>query len=176
MSDESYDINLLLIGSGGVGKSSLIRKLLTGRFKEKYDATIGAKVYELVLNTSNGEVTINVWDTAGQEKFGSLRDTYYTKADMAIIMFDLTSRTTYNNIPQWHRDITNVKPDIPIVIVGNKLDLERTVKTNVISFPKRKKIKYFESSVKDDLGIIEPFLELLQQYYQEPKLKLVECE
>ena len=172
----SYDINLFLIGSGGVGKSSLIRKFLTGRFKERYEPTIGAKVHELILNTNKGEVTIQVWDTAGQEKFGSLREAYYTKADIAIIMFDLTSRSTYNSIPQWHRDITNVKPDIPIVVIGNKIDLERKVKSNAITFPKRKKLKYFETSVKDDIGIIEPFVELLQQYLQEPDLELVECE
>ena len=174
--DNTYDINLLLIGSGGVGKSSLIRKLLTGRFKEKYNATIGAKVYELILNTTRGEVTIQVWDTAGQEKFGSLRDTYYTKADMCILMFDLTSRTTYNSVPQWYRDITNVKKSLPTVIVGNKIDLERTVQSKAITFPKRKKLKYFETSVKDDVGIIEPFVELLQQYFDDSELQLVECE
>ena len=66
----------------------------------------------------------NVWDTAGQEKFGGLRDGYYIQGQCAIIMFDVTSRITYKNVPNWHRDLVRVCENIPIVLVGNKVDVK----------------------------------------------------
>ena len=60
-------------------------------------------------------------DTAGQEKFGGLRDGYYINGECGIIMFDVTSRITYKNVPTWHRDLTRVCENIPIVLVGNKV-------------------------------------------------------
>ena len=61
------------------------------------------KVHPLVFHTNRGAIRFNVWDTAGQEKFGGLRDGYYIQGQCAIIMFDVTSRVTYKNVPNWHR-------------------------------------------------------------------------
>ncbi len=63
-------------------------------------------------------------DTAGQEKFGGLRDGYYIHGQSAIIMFDVTSRLTYKNVPTWHRDLCRVCENIPIVLCGNKVDVK----------------------------------------------------
>ena len=65
-----------------------------------------------------------MWDTAGQEKFGGLRDGYYIQGQCAVIMFDVTSRVTYKNVPNWHRDLTRVCENIPIVLCGNKVDIK----------------------------------------------------
>jgi GTP-binding nuclear protein Ran len=76
-----------------------------------------------------------VWDTAGQEKFGGLRDGYYIQGQCAIIMFDVTGRITYKNVPVWYRDLMRVCEHIPIVLVGNKVDVkERKVKVKQINF------------------------------------------
>ena len=84
-------------------------------------ATRGAEVHRLTFSTSCGPITFNCWDTAGQEKLGGLRDGYYIEADCAIIMFDVTARQTYQNVPNWHRDLKRVCENIPIVLVGNKV-------------------------------------------------------
>ena len=75
-----------------------------------------------MFHTSRGPIKFNVWDTAGQEKFGGLRDGYYIQAQCAIIMFDVTAMSTYKNVPEWHRDLERVCGDIPIVLCGNKVD------------------------------------------------------
>merc|ERR1712010_219973 len=69
-----------------------------------------------------GPLKFNVWDTAGQERFGGLRDGYYIQGQCAIVMFDVTSRITYKNVPNWHRDLTRVCENIPIVLTGNKFE------------------------------------------------------
>ena len=92
--------------------------------------------------TSSGLIRFNVWDTAGQEKFGGLRDGYYINGNCAIIMFDVTSRVTYKNVPNWHRDLARVCNQIPIVLCGNKVDIkERKVKAKAITFHRKKNIQ-----------------------------------
>ena len=73
-------------------------------------ATLGVEVHPLRFHTNRGELVFNVWDTAGQEKFGGLRDGYYIQGQCAIMMFDVTSRITYKNVPNWHRDLASCRP------------------------------------------------------------------
>jgi len=67
----------VLVGDGGTGKTTFVKRHLTGEFEKKYVATLGVEVHPLVFNTNRGSIRFNVWDTAGQEKFGGLRDGYY---------------------------------------------------------------------------------------------------
>ena len=110
---------LVLVGDGGTGKTTFVKRHLTGEFEKKYVATLGVEVHPLVFHTNRGPIRFNVWDTAGQEKFGGLRDGYYIQGQCAIIMFDVTSRVTYKNVPNWHRDLVRVCENIPIVLTGN---------------------------------------------------------
>lgn len=82
------------------------------------------EVHPLQFSTNFGTIIFNVWDTAGQEKFGGLRDGYYIQGQCGIIMFDVTSRITYKNVPNWHRDLERVCENIPIVLCGNKVDVK----------------------------------------------------
>ena len=86
-------------------------------------ATLGVEVRPLAFTTNFG-ICFNVWDTAGQEKSGGFREAYYTGRQCGIIMFDVISRITYQSVPDWHRDIVRVCENIPIVLCGNKVDLE----------------------------------------------------
>ena len=99
-------------------------------------------MHPLVFYTNKGPIRFNVWDTAGQEKFGGLRDGYYIQGQCAIIMFDVTSRVTYKNVPNWHRDLVRVCEGIPIVLCGNKVDVkDRKVKAKSIVFHRKKNLQ-----------------------------------
>lgn len=102
---------------------SFHQRHLTGEFEKKYIATLGVEVHPLQFHTNFGAICFNVWDTAGQEKFGGLRDGYYIQGQCGIIMFDVTSRITYKNVPNWHRDLVRVCENVPIVLCGNKVDV-----------------------------------------------------
>ena len=107
-----------------------------------YLATLGVEVHPLGFTTNRGPITFNVWDTAGQEKFGGLRDGYYIQGQCAIIMFDVTSRITYKNVPTWHKDLVRVCENIPIVLCGNKVDIkDRKVKAKAITFHRKKNLQ-----------------------------------
>ena len=110
---------------------------------------MGVEVTSKVFHTSRGPICVNYWDCAGQERFGGLRDGYYIGAQAAIIMFDVTSRITYKNVPTWYRDVARVCKNIPIVLVGNKIDVQdRQVGLQQITFARRKNIDYFDMSVQ----------------------------
>ena len=112
---ESPKFKPVLVGDGGTGKTTFMKRHLTGEF-EKYVATLNVEVHPLVFHTNRGLIKFNVWYTAGQEKFGGLRDGYYIEAQCAVIMFDITARVTYKNVPNWHRDLVRMRENIPIVL------------------------------------------------------------
>ncbi len=120
---------------------------------------MGVEVHPLKFYSNFGEVVYNVWDTAGQEKLGGLRDGYYIEGQCAIIMFDVTARLSYKNVPNWHRDLTRVCENIPIVLCGNKIDVkDRKVKAKQITFHRKKNLQYYEISAKANYNFEKPFL------------------
>jgi GTP-binding nuclear protein Ran len=167
---------LILVGDGGTGKTTFVKRHLTGDFEKRYIATVGVDVHPLTFFTSRGKICFNCWDTAGQEKFGGLRDGYYIQGDCAIIMFEVTSRQTYRNVPNWHRDITRVCDNIPIVLVGNKVDApDRQVKAKMITFHRRKNLQYYDISAKSNYNFEKPFLWLARRLANDPGLNFVEA-
>lgn len=137
----------VLVGDGGTGKTTFVKRHLTGEFEKKYVATLGVEVHPLIFHMNRGPIRFNVWDTAGQEKFGGLRDGYYIQGQCAVIMFDVTSRVTYKNVPNWHRDLVRVCENIPIVLCGNKVDIkDRKVKAKSIVFHRKKNLQVRNSS------------------------------
>ena len=128
-------------------------------------ATLGCEVHSLKFSTNYGELILNVWDTAGQEKFGGLRDGYYVGSKGAIIMFDVTSRITYRSTSVWHRDITRVCENIPIVLCGNKVDVkDRKVRPKNITFHRRHpNIQYYDISSKSSYNFEKPFLWIIRK-------------
>mmetsp|Transcript_18642 Transcript_18642/g.44789 ORF Transcript_18642/g.44789 Transcript_18642/m.44789 type:complete len:236 (-) Transcript_18642:494-1201(-) len=153
------EFKVVLVGDGGVGKTTWVKRHLTGEYEKKYIATIGVEVHPMRFYTNRGPIVFNVWDTAGQEKFGGLRDGYYIQADCAIIMFDVTSRNTYKNVPNWHRDIVRVCGAVPTVLTGNKVDvMDRKVTAKHITFHRKKNLQYYDISARSNYQFEKPFL------------------
>lgn len=171
---------VVLCGDGGVGKTTFVNRHISGEFEKKYVATLGVEVHPLTFHTNRGPICFNVWDTAGQEKFGGLRDGYYIQAQAAIIMFDVTSRITYQHVPNWHRDLSRVccgtdGSKIPMTLIGNKCDVkERKVKAKAINFHRKKNLQYYDVSAKSNYNFEKPFLWLARQLAGDPKLVFVE--
>eukprot|EP00218_Dolichomastix_sp_CCMP3274_P001609 CAMPEP_0170162410 /NCGR_PEP_ID=MMETSP0033_2-20121228/77083_1 /TAXON_ID=195969 /ORGANISM="Dolichomastix tenuilepis, Strain CCMP3274" /LENGTH=221 /DNA_ID=CAMNT_0010400035 /DNA_START=500 /DNA_END=1165 /DNA_ORIENTATION=- len=155
---------LILVGDGGTGKTTFVKRHRTGEFEKKYEATWGVEVHPLDFHTNVGQIRFYCWDTAGQEKFGLLRDGYYIHGQCAIIMFDVTARLSYRNVPTWYRDLCRVCENIPIVLCGNKVDIKnRQVKAKNIEFHRKKNIQYYEISAKSNYNYEKPFLYLARK-------------
>lgn len=158
------------------GKTTFVKRHLTGEFEKKYVATLGVEVHPLTFYTNRGPIRFNCWDTAGQEKFGGLRDGYYIQGQCAIIMFDVTSRITYKSVPNWHRDLTRVCENIPICLVGNKVEIkDRKVKAKQITFHRKKNLQYYDISAKSNYNFEKPFLWLARKLAGDNALQFVEA-
>ena len=169
-----YAFKLMLLGDGGVGKTTYTRRNSTGEFVANYVPTMGVEVRPIRLETSVGPVVLNCWDTAGQEKLGGLRDGYYIGAHAAIIMFDLTSRTTEKSVGKWFQDFRRVCPAEPVVVVGSKADCkERKVKTKDVTWPAKNGLEYIEVSAKSNYNFELPFLTLLRKLTGVADLRIV---
>jgi len=165
----------VLVGDGSTGKTTFVKRHLSGEFEKKYVPTIGVEVHPLNFHTNFGQINFNVWDTAGQEKFGGLRDGYYILGQCAIIMFDVTSRPTYKNVPNWHKDIVRICEEVPVVLVGNKVDVkERKVKVKEITFHRKKNLQYYDISAKSNYNFEKPFLWLARKLFGQPTLVFTE--
>ena len=105
---------IVLVGNQEVGKSTWVRKCLTGKFITEYTPTMGVEVHPIKKNN----VTFNIWDTAGQERYGGIRDGYYIQADACIVMYTVLNEKVKN----WEKDFKRVCPNAPIIYVKTKVD------------------------------------------------------
>jgi GTP-binding nuclear protein Ran len=165
---------VLLLGDGGIGKTTFVNKHIIGEFIQKYVPTIGAEVHPLKFYTTRGEIIFNVWDTAGLHKYGGLRAGYNHQAQCAIIMFDVTARVTYRNVLEWYKDLVRDCKNIPIVLCGNKIDRrDRDVKAKNIAFHRNKNLKYYDISAKNNCNLEKPFLWLARRLVGDSDLEFV---
>jgi Ras-related protein Rab-32 len=129
-----YRIKVIIIGEAGVGKTSLVKKFVSGRFTSDYRVSIGANLFvkNLILN-SDVDVSIQIWDIAGQEKWVKMRHLYYRGAHGALIVGDLTRGNTFEQLKEfWNPDLKKFCGDIPKILVVNKVDLEPIVSNSDI--------------------------------------------
>lgn len=115
---------VIFIGDSGVGKTSIILKVTTGIFDPSPASTIGAGVRPISVNAGNKQYHFHLWDTAGQEIYRSIVPLYFKQAVCAVIVFSMADYKSYQNVSEWINILnTNSDRNIPIVIIGNKMDL-----------------------------------------------------
>ncbi|GIQ81787.1 small GTPase superfamily, Rho type [Kipferlia bialata] len=167
---------VVLVGDGGTGKTTFVKRHRTGEFEKRYYATVGVEVRNLDFYTTGGPIVFNVWDTAGQEKYGGLRDGYYINSHAGMIFFDVTSRMTYRSVKEWYTDLHRLCQNIPIVLVGNKVDAkDRKVKARMVTFHRLKNIPYFEISAKSNYNYEKPFLAVARALLRNNELQFTDA-
>jgi small GTP-binding protein len=118
---------VVVAGDGNVGKTSLVRRYCEGRFEESRVMTLGVDFQTKVVTVGEKTVKLSIWDVAGQERFATFRDAFYGGAQAAALVYDVTSRQSFLNLPRWHDEIQSVVPHVPMVVIGNKADLTSEV-------------------------------------------------
>ncbi len=164
---EEYDylFKSIVVGDGGVGKTALTLRFSKGFFTEDYKMTIGVDfhVKTIAIETAEGLIKckLQLWDTGGQERFSSIRPMYYRGSLGTVLVFDLTNSASFEHLPQWIEEVrSNIKADIPILLVGNKSDLidQRAVSIEEIgNFTRDFNLYYMETSAKTGDGVGDCF-------------------
>ena len=169
-----YIFKIILIGSSGVGKSSILQRYIQKTFNDSYASTIGVDFFMKSINIGEKPIKLQIWDTAGTEKFRSITTGYYRGADAAFVVFDLSSKTSFKAVSEWIENYYKYKnPDSEknVVLIGNKVDLvdkREVTQEEAENYVKDNNIFYFETSAKEGKNIEECFNfmaeKLLEQY------------
>lgn len=164
--DKQYKV--VMLGSGAVGKSAITVQMVSGHFLSSYDPTIEDS-YRTTINVNNQDIILNILDTAGQEEFYALRDQYIRSGDGYIIVFSITSTTSFLEVNAIKEQLnivldTDDNTLIPIILVGNKCDLEeyrQVQSSDAQRLAEEWRVKYFETSAKNKTNINRIFEELV---------------
>ncbi len=114
---------VVIAGDGNVGKTSLIRRYCEGKFDESRITTLGVDFQTKIVTVGDRLVKLSIWDVAGQERFLSFRDTFYRGAHAVALVYDVTSPPTFFNLMHWRDEVQSIVPLVPMVVIGNKVDL-----------------------------------------------------
>ena len=152
-------IKIVLLGDGAVGKTSIAKRYLRSGFSHEYKQTIGVDVYakNSVLDIYGYKVDISwvIWDLAGQPKFREVRKDFYKGAKGAVLVFDISRRSTFNNVINWANEFMSNSGKYPVVLVGNKIDLRDKVSDPVTKEEGEKLAKSLSKMFNFDVPYIE---------------------
>ena len=176
---EDLKLKLILLGDSGVGKTNLISRYISNSFDENTRATIGVEFFckNFRINKKR-TIKVEIWDTAGQERYKAITSVYYKGAKGAFIVYDITSRKTFENIDKWIGEIKErTTDDVKLIIIGNKTDLnnEREVKSEeaLIKYQDMD-IPLIETSALEDTNVNEAFINLIKIVYKDIARKEIE--
>ena len=123
--DKKNEIKILLLGDSGVGKTSIFRKYLENKYEGNKTATVGVDLVTKNYNYKNENYTIQLFDTAGQERFKGITKSYFHMSDYYFVVFDLTNKISLDSIPGWLELLKEEKENPKYIILGNKDDLKK---------------------------------------------------
>jgi small GTP-binding protein len=119
---------MCVFGDSGVGKSTLINRYVTAKFDQDLKSTLGAAILMKIIETEKYRITLQIWDFAGEERFGILLPSYAQGSSAAIFMCDISQRESILNINDWlltfQKGFNHINSTFPLIVVGGKLDLE----------------------------------------------------
>ena len=164
------DVKVIILGDSAVGKSKLVERYLIDDYNPRRLSTHALTLYRKSINIGNAKedndsndssnsVTVDFWDTAGQEKFNSMHSSYYYKAHVCIMVFDVTRKQTYLNLKHWYTELRQHCPTIPCILVANKVDVDYMVTRKNFKFPREHNIPFFFVSSADGTNVVKVFEE-----------------
>ena len=180
LENEILNIKLLTLGESYVGKTTLILNYMNPNIKttnlERLYPTIGVDYQKKSVTIDNRNINVEIWDTAGQEKFKKITSQYYNGADGIILIFDITNKKSFEKISFWIQDLSNKidLDNICLILIGNKTDLKDQRKVSVEEAQKyaaQYNIEYYEVSALKNVGIIEMMEFFIKKCYNNMKEK-----
>jgi small GTP-binding protein len=170
----SFDMSfkLIVIGDSGVGKSCLTNNAIKNTFDDAYNATVGFEFFTFNIRLNGKIVKLQIWDTCGQELYRSLITNFYRNSSLAIMVYSINSKESFDNVEMWLRELrTHSNPDVKVFLIGNKSDLEaeREVTTEQgENFYKQNNLSLFmESSAKTGFNTQKIFIKAAEILYED---------
>ena len=168
-------LKVVLLGNSGVGKTSIVERFVFDKFKAANPPTLGAMFVTRFVDIpgENNTAKLNIWDTAGQEKYHSMASTYYQEAAITLIVYDVTKKDTFEGAKSWLQEVQERLPqDTTVMLVGNKSDLvdkEEVDPKIATELAKNNNLKFSLVSAKDGMGIQDLFVNAVKDVMERRK-------
>lgn len=158
---------VIIVGDGAVGKTTLATHFAYGKFIEYYKMTIGVDFFIKDVTIGADVIKLQIWDTAGQERFAFIRPSYYQGTSGGLMVFDVNRLVSFKNLENWLKEVHTHCGKIPILLLGNKIDLDmRQVKqSDAEKYAKTNNLPYYETSAKTGAQVLDVFSELARILY-----------
>ena len=173
--DSPFDekIKIMVIGEIRVGKTALIKKYTSNIFGGDYLTTVGIDFQEKTLDIDGKKVRMQIWDTAGEERFRNIAKNYFVQANGFLIVYDISCKDSFEKVKFWYEQIKlNAPKNIKYILVGNKCDLEEireVQKEEGINLSKEYECNFFETSAKEGINVNEIFQTLVDNIIKDIK-------
>ncbi|KAH0576692.1 Rab1a [Spironucleus salmonicida] len=152
----------VVIGDCSVGKSAILKVYRGEEFTNDHTATIGVDFYTHQSKYDNLTVTLQLWDTAGEEKYQSVSTTYFRGAHAVFIVYDVSSKQSFDNVQKWIKQAKSAADSANLILIGNKADLEKQVPTEEAqSYADSNQMLFLEVSAKNNEGIKAAFEKMI---------------
>ena len=165
-----FTFKFLLVGNSCVGKTCIVRRLCHDDFLEGIPSTVGVEFMAYPMEIDQQIVKLQIWDTAGQEKYQSVGKAYYRNAVGVILVFSLTDHGSFEALGKWYDQVIKYcHPKAKLIVVGNKTDLiaeKEVTDSEIQGFVESRGLEYLESSAKLNKNIKEAFYTITKQIYQ----------
>lgn len=174
-----YLFKFIVTGDSSVGKTAILRRFSDKQFNTEQEATVGVDFKTRIVKVDGKNVLLMIWDTAGQEAYRTFTRSYYRGSAVAILVYDITKRDSFENIPKWLQEVKNScdNPNLGLVLVGNKSDLkeERQVsEKEAEEFANENHLVFFETSAKANTNVEDVFIKAAEHFYEKFKSGLVD--
>ena len=154
------DFKIILLGDSAVGKSKLVERFLMDEYNPRQLSTYALTLFrkEVKMSESSDEkVTVDFWDTAGQESFNRMHPSYYYRAHCCILVFDVTRKVTYQHLADWYGELREYCQDVPCILVANKIDVDYNVTRKEFKFAAKHNLPFFFVSAADGTNVVKVF-------------------
>lgn len=177
---EEYLFKIVVIGDSAVGKSNLLSRFARNEFDSNSKATIGVEFQTQVVEIDGKEIKAQIWDTAGQERFRAVTSAYYRGAVGALIVYDITRRSSFDSVKRWLDELgTHCDTAIARMLVGNKSDLDNireVSRDEGKSLAEEESLFFMETSALDSTNVEAAFEVVIREIYNNMSRKILNSD
>jgi len=158
------DLKIIMLGDSAVGKSKILERYLMEEYNPRTASTYALTLFRhnYTDDESGKEYKIDFWDTAGQEQFNKLHSSYYFQANACVLAFDITRKVTYKNLETWYKEMRIYCPDIPVIVVANKVDVDPSMAKKKFNFATKENLPFFCVSAADGANVVRVIKEAIK--------------